>query len=109
MDPNFGFPLAHTRRKREHKVSKGIITMSDKTEQIHHSEKRFGVIAVQQGMITKDQLLEAWKTQVEDNLEKGIHRLLGEILFQQGAMTWEQIGEVLKALGVIDSVFGPQS
>ena len=83
--------------------------MSDKTGKIHHSEKRFGVIAVQQGFITQDQLFEALKTQVEDNLEKGTHRLLGEILHQQGAMTWSQIGEVLMALGVLEGVFGPQS
>jgi hypothetical protein len=83
--------------------------MSDKTLKIDHSKKRFGVIAVEHGMITRDQLFEALKTQVEDNLEKGTHRLTGEILYQQGAMTLAQIGEVLTALGVIEGVFGPRS
>jgi hypothetical protein len=83
--------------------------MSDKTLKIDHSEKRFGVIAVEQGMITRNQLLEALKTQVEDNVEKGTHRLIGEILYQQGAITLAQISEVLMALGVIEGVFGPRS
>ncbi|MES0362563.1 MAG: hypothetical protein ABUK14_01300 [Desulfobacteria bacterium] len=83
--------------------------MSDKTLKIDHSEKRFGVTAVKQGMITRDQLFEALKTQVEDNIEKGTHRRIGEILYQQGAMTLAQIGEVLTALGVIEGVFGPRS
>jgi hypothetical protein len=83
--------------------------MSDKTLKIDHSEKRFGVIAVEQGMITRNQLLEALKAQVEDNVEKGTHRLIGEILYQQGAITLTQISEVLMALGVIEGVFGPRS
>jgi hypothetical protein len=83
--------------------------MSDKTLKIDHSEKRFGVIAVEQGMITRNQLLEALKAQVEDNVEKGTHRLIGEILYQQGAITLAQISEVLMALGVIEGVFGPRS
>ena len=83
--------------------------MSDKTLKIDHSEKRFGVIAVEQGMITRNQLLEALKAQVADNVEKGTHRLIGEILYQQGAITLAQISEVLMALGVIEGVFGPRS
>ena len=83
--------------------------MSDKTLKIDHSEKRFGVIAVEQGMITRNQLLEALKAQVADNVEKGTHRLIGEILYQQGAITLTQISEVLMALGVIEGVFGPRS
>ncbi len=83
--------------------------MSDKTLKIDHSEKRFGVIAVEQGMITRNQLLEALKAQVEDNVEKGTHRLIGEILYQQGAITLAQISEVLMALGVIEGVFGLRS
>ena len=83
--------------------------MSDKTLKVDDSKKRFGAIAVEQGMITRDQLFEALKTQVEDNLEKGTHRLIGEILYQKGAMTLAQISEVLMALGVIEGVFVTRS
>jgi hypothetical protein len=79
--------------------------MSDKTIQTYHSEKRFGVVAVQKGLITADQLFKALKVQVQDDLEKGNHRLLGEILFDQGVMTWTQVGEVLETLGVLHDVF----
>ena len=70
-------------------------------------EKRFGVMAVQLGFITRDQLFEALKTQVEDDLNGGAHRLVGEILQKQGTMTYSQIGEVLTGLGVVSNLHGP--
>lgn len=76
---------------------------------IQHNERRFGVIAVEKGIITKDQLFDALKTQVQDELDKGTHQLLGEILHRQGAMTWAQIGEVLIALGVIEGTLSAES
>ena len=76
--------------------------MSDKTKEIYHSERRFGVIAVQKGFVTRDQLLKALRAQVEDNLDGRPHRLLGEILHEQSAMPFAQIGEVLLALGVTE-------
>ncbi len=79
--------------------------MSDKTIQTDHSEKRFGGVAVQKGFIAPDQLFKALKVQVQDDLEKGNHRLLGEILCDEGVMTWAQIGEVLETLGVLHDVF----
>ena len=70
-------------------------------------KKRFGVMAVQFGFITRDQLFEALKTQVEDDLNGGAHRLVGEILQKQGTMTYSQIGEVLTGLGVVSNLHGP--
>ncbi len=70
-------------------------------------KKRFGVMAVQLGFITRDQLFEALKTQVEDDLNGGAHRLVGEILQKQGTMTYSQIGEVLTGLGVVSNLRGP--
>lgn len=81
--------------------------MSNKTGKIHHSEKRFGVIAVEQGLITRDQLFQALKAQVDNELENGTHRLLGELLYEQGAMTWARVGKVLETLGVLQDVFEP--
>jgi hypothetical protein len=81
--------------------------MSDKARKMDDSEKRFGVVAVQKGFVTPDELLGVLKAQVQDDLAKGSHRLLGEILYEQGAMTWAQIGEVLETLGVLQHVFEP--
>ncbi|UCG79637.1 MAG: hypothetical protein JSV60_06525, partial [Desulfobacterales bacterium] len=60
-----------------------------------------------EGLITRDQLYEALKAQVDDDLDGGSHRPLGEILVQQGAMMWAQVGEVLEILGVLQDVFEP--
>ena len=80
--------------------------MSEKARTIGHSEKRFGVVAVEKGFITPDQLFEALKVQVQDDLETGNHRLLGEILLKQGTMTPSQIDEVLDVLTTLRGVFG---
>jgi hypothetical protein len=60
---------------------------------------RFGVVAVEKGFITSDQLMEALKIQVEDNLKSAEHRLIGMILMDMGLLTLEQIDEVLQDLG----------
>ena len=61
-------------------------------------EKRFGVIAVERGFVTKDQLLEAMNVQVEQDLDGLEHRLVGSILYELGYMTVEQINEVIEAV-----------
>jgi len=70
----------------------------------NHSERRFGVIAVEEGFISPTQLFEALETQVEDDLNGRPHRLIGEILQKQGIMTWAQVGIVLMALGALEDV-----
>ena len=42
--------------------------------------KRFGFMAVEMGFITLDQIIEAMKIQVREDLEKPKHRLVGQIL-----------------------------
>jgi hypothetical protein len=64
-----------------------------------HLEKRFGVLAVEKGLITADQVVEALRIQVSEDLEKGKHRLIGRILLEQGLITLSQIDEVLLATG----------
>ena len=39
-------------------------------------DQRFGVNAVEKGFITRDQLFEALKTQITEEIEKKEHRLL---------------------------------
>lgn len=80
--------------------------MPDNMSRTRKREMRFGVVAVEKGYITPDQLFEALKTQVREDLEKETHRLLGEILFEQNAMTQEQKDEVLKVLKGLKDVFG---
>jgi len=58
-------------------------------------DKRFGVIAVEMGFVTKEQLFEALRAQVEENLSDKPHRLIGHILIKLGYLTIEQADEVL--------------
>ena len=61
-------------------------------------EKRFGTIAVEKGFITLDQLVDAMNIQILEDVEKGVHRLIGEILLELGSITVSQIDEVLDSL-----------
>jgi len=80
--------------------------MSEKERKVERFEKRFGVIAVEKGFITPDQLFDALKVQVQDDIEMGSHRLIGEILCAREAMTFEQVDQVLRVLTTIEQVFG---
>jgi hypothetical protein len=57
--------------------------------------KRFGVIAVEKGFISKEQLFEAIKIQIEEDLEGKPHSLIGVILIRLGYLTRERADEVL--------------
>lgn len=61
-------------------------------------DKRFGVTAVEKGFITAEQLFEAIKLQITEDLKPVGHRLLGEILLDEGHITAEQINEVLASM-----------
>ena len=58
-------------------------------------DKRFGVIAVEEGYITKEQLFEALKIQVEEDLLGNPHTLIGIILIRLGHLTHEEADHVL--------------
>ena len=64
---------------------------------VDRSEIGFGTIAVEKGFITSSQLGKAVGLQMKIDLEKDIHRLLGEILVDMGFMTLSQVDEVLQA------------
>lgn len=59
---------------------------------------RFGMIAIEHGFITREQLMLALDEQVEDNLAGRPHRVLGAICFSNGWMTPDQIDTVLNAM-----------
>jgi hypothetical protein len=61
-------------------------------------DRRFGLAAVEKDFITVDQLFEAIKIQIREELERGEHRLIGRILFDMGVMKLPQIDEVLETL-----------
>ena len=65
------------------------------TEQL---KKRFGFMAVTKGFITLDQLIEAMKIQVREEIYSGKHRLIGEILIEMGYLNTSQVNEVLESI-----------
>ncbi len=58
-------------------------------------KKRFGTIAVEKEFITAEQLTEAIKIQTHENVQQNKHRLLGQILLDQGLITEVQIEAVM--------------
>lgn len=64
-----------------------------------HLEKRFGLIAVEKGYVNPEHLVEALKTQVVEDMEKGEHRLIGRILLEKDLISTDQIQEILDVLG----------
>ncbi len=64
-----------------------------------HLEKRFGILAVEKGLVTAEQVIDAMKVQIMEDVNKGKHRLIGLILLERGLLSLGQIDEVLKAMG----------
>jgi hypothetical protein len=69
--------------------------MVKKPGKIKKYEKRFGLIAIEKGFISDDDLIKALIIQVKEEIEEGRHRLIGEILLDMGVMSGKQIEEVL--------------
>jgi len=61
--------------------------------------KRFGTVAVEKGFINPENLYEAVKIQIFENMDNYDHRLIGQILLKLGYINTEQIKEVLKTMG----------
>ena len=59
---------------------------------------RFGKIAVENGFLVAEQLQQALREQVDDNLADRPHRVIGAICFDHGWMTPAQIEEVLNIM-----------
>jgi hypothetical protein len=60
--------------------------------------KRFGAIAVEKGFVTKDQIIHALEVQAKENLEEGKHRLLGQILVDEGLLKAAQVDDILQTM-----------
>ena len=72
--------------------------MEKKPKNLDHLEKRFGIIAIEKGYITPEELVDALRVQVQEDIEYGHHRIIGEILLAQGNLIPAQIEEVLRVL-----------
>jgi len=70
--------------------------MPIKSKKFDKYEKRFGVVALEKGFITADELVNALTIQVQEDIEMGYHRLIGKIFLDQGIMSGKQISELFK-------------
>ena len=59
-------------------------------------QKRFGKLAIEKGFINQEQLIEATKVQIAGEIQNNERVLLGEILFELGYISKDQINEVRK-------------
>ena len=69
--------------------------------ELEGTEYRFGYIAVKKGHVTADQLVEALEIQVKENIDKGEHRFIGDILCDSGYITEGQINNVMAAKSLL--------
>ncbi|UCD31094.1 MAG: hypothetical protein JSW04_00595 [Desulfobacterales bacterium] len=63
-------------------------------------DKRFGTIAIEKGFIALGHLMAALEIQVTEDLEGVKRRHIGQILLEKGFITYAQINEVLKSMGI---------
>ena len=63
-------------------------------------DKRFGSLAIDKGFITLEHLIEAMKIQILENLQGLDHRLIGQILWEEGYIRTERINGVLESMGI---------
>jgi len=61
-------------------------------------DNRFGVTAVKNGFISREQLFEALKIQLAEDLKGAKHRLIGEILRVKEYITEAQIDKVVESM-----------
>ncbi len=73
--------------------------MQSKSSKIEHYEKRFGLLAVEMGFITPEDLIRAMTLQIQEDMQPDRHhRLIGEILLSEDLMSTDQIETVLNEL-----------
>jgi len=83
-------------KKQAPKTGFGVLL--DKPNKIEHYEKRFGIIAIEKGYITAEDLIKGLTIQVDEDVRRIPHRFLGQIFFEMGLMTDKQVDEVLGSI-----------
>ncbi len=71
---------------------------------IERIEQRFGFIAEKKEFIAVKQLVEALEIQAMENIERGEHRFIGDILYGLGYISRAQVNEVLKLIDELTRV-----
>jgi len=74
-----------------------VLSATGKVEEVK-VDKTFGDVAVEKDFITVDQLDKALKIQTDDACFTGKRRPVGRILLNEGFITLQQLGEVIKLL-----------
>ncbi|MFH1350804.1 MAG: response regulator [Pseudomonadota bacterium] len=74
--------------------------MTEKQGKMKTYKKRFGVMAIEKGFITIEDLTKALEIQIQDEIWHKRHRLIGEVLLDEKIMSPEQIEEVVKAVSI---------
>lgn len=90
-------------QKAERQDAKSSPQKSGKRASFNRLPKRFGVVALEKGFITLDQLADAQHSQLVDNVKRGRHRPIGGILSKKGLLTMSQIAEILRSQRKIQS------
>ena len=83
-------------RKKNPPAEFGVL--SDKHSRMEQYEKRFGMIAIDKGYLTAEDLVNGLTIQVGEDIRQMPHRFLGEIFFDMGLMTDQQVDEVLGSI-----------
>lgn len=68
-------------------------------------DRRFGNIAMEKGFVTIDHLIKAITIQVMEEMATGVRKLIGQILYERGQITENQLEEVLKELKIAPKLF----
>lgn len=74
------------------------LTAKGATMEKKGGDKTFGAMALEKGFITQEQLDEALRIQMEELKSEEKARPIGRILLNEGLITMQQVGDVLKAL-----------
>ena len=72
--------------------------MITKPGKIEHYEKRFGLLSIEKGFISSEELMRAQAIQARGDSKNNRYRLMGEIMFYQDIMSAGQIEEVVKVV-----------
>lgn len=71
---------------------------------IRKIKHRFAALCTKKGLIDDEQIIEALKIQVKENIEEKTHRPIGEILMELGHMNKKQVEDILNM--IIEPRFG---
>jgi hypothetical protein len=60
---------------------------------------RFGMVAIEKGYVTAEQVMKALEVQIKEDQSEGSHSWIGKILLDNGFITQAQLDDVLQMIG----------